>query len=370
MATTTTMTLAASAGDGSPSSRSTVTTIAAQAYHVLKINGYSNTLEAGRHHALSSCPFSAGGHTWHVSYYPNGGRDSNKNCISIFLVLKDIVTEEDVMAKVTFSLLDRYGNPVPSYTYHTQLRNFSTSPSRAKGFENFIRRDELERSEYLNDDCFAVAVHVIVPKEKPSIVVPPSNMHLHFGDLLVSKKGTDVKFLVGGEMFAAHRLVLAARSPVFKAELFGPTKKDTIDVIQIDNMEARVFKALLDFIYTDIWPEIGHGEDNVAMAQRLLAAADMYGLQRLKFVYEDKLCNHIDTGSVSTMLVLAEKHHCCKLKEACFTFLSSMSPPIVEDLNSSIFGSESEKTVSSSDNHGSQINRIDIRIQPWQNADV
>uniref|UniRef100_A0A0E0EY89 BTB domain-containing protein n=1 Tax=Oryza meridionalis TaxID=40149 RepID=A0A0E0EY89_9ORYZ len=321
MATTTTMTLAASAGDGSPSSRSTVTTIAAQAYHVLKINGYSNTLEAGRHHALSSCPFSAGGHTWHVSYYPNGGRDSNKNCISIFLVLKDIVTEED-------------------------------------------------RSEYLNDDCFAVAVHVIVPKEKPSIVVPPSNMHLHFVDLLVSKEGTDVKFLVGGEMFAAHRLVLAARSPVFKAELFGPTKKGTIDVIQIDNMEARVFKALLDFIYTDIWPEIGHGEDNVAMAQRLLAAADMYGLQRLKFVYEDKLCNHIDTGSASTMLVLAEKHHCCKLKEACFTFLSSMSPPIVEDLNSSIFGSESEKTVSSSDNHGSQINRIDIRIQPWQNADV
>ncbi|BAF26585.1 BTB/POZ and MATH domain-containing protein 1 [Oryza sativa Japonica Group] len=349
---------------------STVTTIAAQAYHVLKINGYSNTLKAGRHHPLSSCPFSAGGHTWHVSYYPHGCRDSNKDCISIFLVLEDIVTDEDVMAKATFSLLDRYGNPVPSYTYHTKLRNFSTSSGRARGFENFIRRDELERSEYLNDDYFAVAAHVIIPKKKPSVVVPPSNMHLYFGDLLVSKEGTDVKFLVGGEMFAAHRLVLAARSPVFKAELFGPTKKGTIDAIQIDNMEARVFKALLEFIYTDIWSEIGHGKDNVAMAQQLLAAADRYGLQRLKFVYEDKLCNHIDTCSVSTMLVLAEKHHCCKLKEACSTFLSFMSPPIVEDLNSSIFGSELEKTVSSSENHGSQINRTDIRIQPWQNADV
>ncbi|KAF2913740.1 hypothetical protein DAI22_10g109600 [Oryza sativa Japonica Group] len=309
MATTTATTLAASAGDGSsPPSRSTVMTIAAQAYHVLKINGYSNTLKAGCHYPLSSCPFSAGGHTWH-----------------------------DVLAKATFSLLDRYGNPVLSYTYHTKFRNFSTYSGSARGFKNFIRRDELERSEYLNDDYFAIAAHVIIPKEKPSVVVPPSNMHLHYGDLLVSKEGTDVKFLVGGEMFAAHRLVLAARSLVFKAELFGPTKKGTIDAIQIDNMKARVFKALLGFIYTDIWPEIGHGKDNVAMAQQLLAAADRYGLQRLKFVYEDKLCNHIDTYSVSTMLVLVEKHHCCKLKEACSTFLSSMSPPIVEDPNSSIF---------------------------------
>uniref|UniRef100_A0A0E0DCH7 BTB domain-containing protein n=1 Tax=Oryza meridionalis TaxID=40149 RepID=A0A0E0DCH7_9ORYZ len=354
MVTTTATTLAASAGDGSsPPSRSTVTTIAAQAYHVLKINGYSNTLKAGRHHPLSSCPFSAGGHTWHVSYYPNGCRDSNKDCISIFLALEGIVTED-------------------RRTCWQKLHSACSidTGTRARGFENFIRRDELERSEYLNDDYFAIAAHVIIPKEKPSVVVPPSNMHLHYGDLLVSKEGTDVKFLVGGEMFAAHRLVLAARSPVFKAEFFGPTKKGTIDAIQIDNMEARVFKALLGFIYTDIWLEIGHGKDNVAMAQQLLAATDRYGLQRLKFVYEDKLCNHIDTCSVSTMLVLVEKHHCCKLKEACSTFLSSMSPPIVEDPNSSIFGSELEKTVSSSENHGSQINRTDIRIQPWQNADV
>nr|XP_015613686.1 BTB/POZ and MATH domain-containing protein 2-like [Oryza sativa Japonica Group] len=316
MATTTATTLAASAGDGSsPPSRSTVMTIAAQAYH--------------RRRPHLAC----------LSYYPNGCRDSNKDCISIFLALEGIVTED-------------------------------RRTCCARGFKNFIRRDELERSEYLNDDYFAIAAHVIIPKEKPSVVVPPSNMHLHYGDLLVSKEGTDVKFLVGGEMFAAHRLVLAARSLVFKAELFGPTKKGTIDAIQIDNMKARVFKALLGFIYTDIWPEIGHGKDNVAMAQQLLAAADRYGLQRLKFVYEDKLCNHIDTYSVSTMLVLVEKHHCCKLKEACSTFLSSMSPPIVEDPNSSIFGSELKKTVSSSENHGSQINRTDIRIQLWQNADV
>ncbi|EEC67017.1 hypothetical protein OsI_33737 [Oryza sativa Indica Group] len=301
MATTTATTLAASAGDGSsPPSRSTVMTIAAQAYHVLKINGYSNTLKAGCHYPLSSCPFSAGGHTWHVS----------------------ATTQTDAA---------------------TATRTASPSSSRLRA--SSPRIGGRAGKSYIQP---ARSIREPGAVEKPSVVVPPSNMHLHYGDLLVSKEGTDVKFLVGGEMFAAHRLVLAARSPVFKAELFGPTKKGTIDAIQIDNMEARVFKALLGFIYTDIWPEIGPGKDNVAMAQQLFAAADRYGLQRLKFVYEDKLCNHIDTCSVSTMLVLVEKHHCCKLKEACSTFLSSMSPPIVEDPNSSIFGSELEKTVSSS----------------------
>ncbi|KAB8112806.1 hypothetical protein EE612_051541, partial [Oryza sativa] len=51
---------------------------------------------------------------------------------------------------------------------------------------------------------------------------------------------------------AAHRCVLAARSPVFRAELFGPMKESAATaVITVDDMEAEVFRALLAFIYTD-----------------------------------------------------------------------------------------------------------------------
>jgi speckle-type POZ protein len=41
------------------------------------------------------------------------------------------------------------------------------------------------------------------------------------GALLDSTDGTDVSFVVAGETFDAHGAVLAARSPVFKAELLG-----------------------------------------------------------------------------------------------------------------------------------------------------
>jgi speckle-type POZ protein len=160
-------------------------------------------------------------------------------------------------------------------------------------------------------------------QETPSVVLPPSDMHRHFGDLLSSKEDVDVEFRVGTEKFSAHRLVLAARSRVFRAQLFGPMKEGTArEPIRIDGMEAQVFSTLLTFMYTDALPDMDQ-QDEYDMAQHLLVAADMYDLERLKLICEDRLCNHISMSSVATILVLAEQHHCPVLKEACLVFLSS-----------------------------------------------
>ncbi|CAL4916797.1 unnamed protein product [Urochloa decumbens] len=146
--------------------------------------------------------------------------------------------------------------------------------------------------------------------------------------LLLTENGADVVFEVGSQTFAAHRCVLAARSPVFKAELFGTMKESvTTGIVCIDDIEAQVFKALLYFIYTDSLPkakkEEGEEEEDDVMSQHLLVAADKYNLERLKLICEDKLCKYIDVGTVATILALAEQHHCTRLKKACFDFLSS-----------------------------------------------
>ncbi|OEL36187.1 BTB/POZ and MATH domain-containing protein 1, partial [Dichanthelium oligosanthes] len=147
------------------------------------------------------------------------------------------------------------------------------SDRRAFGFDRFIEREILERSEYLKDDSFTLRVQVHVVKETPSLLVPPSNIQQHLGSLL-SMEGADVEFRVGGETFVAHRLVLAARSPIFNAELYSPMKEGMVtNTIHIDDMEAQVFKAMLNFIYTDSWPEMEQ-EDESAMTQHLLVAAD------------------------------------------------------------------------------------------------
>ena len=69
-------------------------------------------------------------------------------------------------------------------------------------------------------------------------------MSKSFGMILESGKGTDVSFEVDGEVFAAHKLMLAARSPVFRAQLFGPLKDKNTERIKVEDMEAPVFKVL------------------------------------------------------------------------------------------------------------------------------
>ncbi|KAF8722878.1 hypothetical protein HU200_022014 [Digitaria exilis] len=164
---------------------------------------------------------------------------------------------------------------------------------------------------------------------RPFVVVPPSDMHRHLGDLLATEGGADVTFKVAGEIFRAHRYILAARSPVFKVELLGAMKESTAtgDCIQIDDMLVQLFKALLHFVYNDSLPEMEVQEEAV-MAQHLLEAADRYDMQRLKLICEDKLCNHLEVSTVATTLALAEQHNCQGLKEACIEFL--ISPDALE----------------------------------------
>ncbi|CAL5031991.1 unnamed protein product [Urochloa decumbens] len=321
---------------GDPTRSGISTIVVARSYHVIKIDGYSRSLNTtqGYRPSFHSDPFRAGGHTWHVIYEPMGSPCHPENTedmyISVSLALDDAV-DEAVMAMGTFSLLDQDMKPVHAYTSTTITNNFGVSS--VVGVERFIKRQDLEQSEYLKDDCFAIRVYVRIIREAPSMAVPPPDIHRHLGDLLSSKEGTDVEFRVRGEMFAAHRLVLGARSPVFRAELFGPMKEGTaMDVIEIDDMEAQVFGALLTFMYMDAWPPEIKQEDECIMAQHLLAAADRYALQRLKLMCEEKLREQMDTSSVASILALAEQHQSPRLKEACFKFLGFSSVAFLRPL--------------------------------------
>uniref|UniRef100_R7W5I1 BTB/POZ domain-containing protein n=1 Tax=Aegilops tauschii TaxID=37682 RepID=R7W5I1_AEGTA len=105
-------------------------------------------------------------------------------------------------------------------------------------------------------------------------------------------------------------------------QLFGPMMENDAKSIQIDDMEAKVFKMMLHFIYTDTLPNIDEGEI-VEMAQHLFVAADRYNLERLKLICANMLCNYMDVSTVATTLALAEQHDCDRLKEVCYRFLAS-----------------------------------------------
>ncbi|CAL4979502.1 unnamed protein product [Urochloa decumbens] len=309
--------------------------------HVLRIECFSQTKGLGERKCIKSDPFSVGGHTWVVRYYPDG--DRTDSCIETDWISVDVwlaepaSRDEEVRAGINFSILNEQGKPVQAFKKFCSDKTQvfpplgRSSESWLWGYEKFIKRKPgLERSSYLKGDCLRIKCDVTVVEfgvrkegaKRRRITVPPSDLHQDLGRLLSSQRGGDVVFKVGDEFFPAHRSVLAARSSVFNAEFFGPMNEKTDGHIRIEDMEANVFKVLLDFMYTDSLPAMDEGEE-IVMAQHLLVAEDRYDLKRLKLICEDKLCNHINIETVATTMALAEQHGSQGLRESCFEFLST-----------------------------------------------
>ncbi|XP_037480754.1 BTB/POZ and MATH domain-containing protein 1-like [Triticum dicoccoides] len=128
--------------------------------------------------------------------------------------------------------------------------------------------------------------------------------------------GADVTILVGGRRFRAHRFMLAMRAPLLDAQIFGPT-------MEVADMEPDIFQILLHYVYTDSLPPCDGQGYSTAAVEHLLAAADRYGLGRLKAMCQGELCGRIDANTVMATLALADQYICERLKDACLEFLSS-----------------------------------------------
>ncbi|KAL8128772.1 hypothetical protein V2J09_017927 [Rumex salicifolius] len=306
--------------------------------HEFRINGYSLSKGLGVGKYMASETFHVGGYSWAIYFYPDGkSPEDNASYVSAFIALASDGT--DVRALFELTLLDQSGKG--NHKVHSHFgRTLESGPYTLKyrgsmGYKRFLKRIALETSDYLKEDCLIIRAVVGVVKsqtEAPksyNIPVPPSDMGLQFGKVFEGDKGCDVSFEVDEEVFAAHKLVLAARSPVFKAQLFGPMKEKNMQCIKVEDMEAPVFKVLLHFIYWDDLPDmqefvsLNSKRASTILAQHLLAAADRYGLERLRLVCEARLCEHIAINTVATTLALAEQHHCFQLKAVCLKFIAS-----------------------------------------------
>jgi speckle-type POZ protein len=177
--------------------------------------------------------------------------------------------------------------------------------------------------DYVKDGYVTFMVGVIVLGDSP-IPVPSSDIAGHLGRLLDHTDGSDdVAFSAGGETFRAHRAILAARSPVFKAQLFGSMADARMRCITLHDIKPATFQILLRFIYTDELPrdeEIQSSSSNIELFQNLLAAADMYQLDRLKLMCARKLWECVSGETVAKVLGCAELHNCPELKRTCLDF--------------------------------------------------
>ncbi|KAF7067294.1 hypothetical protein CFC21_073201 [Triticum aestivum] len=318
--------------DGKLQSASVVVCGAASGYHLFIVDGYSRIKEnTPNGKSIKSRPFRVGGYWWVILYSPNGERTQDVGHASITLALDQDVSRH-VKVQFEFSFIDQIDKQKSSRIRSSEVASLSTGTSC--GHHRWMNSGDFEASRHLRDDSFIIRCDVFVATAVGSIAptstieVPKPDVLRQFGDLLQTKLGADVTFEVGGETFDAHRCVLATRSSVFRAQLFGSMMEGTTSVIHIEDMAPSVFRALLTFIYNDSLPKKEYDEEDeqVTWLQHLLVAADRYDLPKLKLMCEDELCKHLDMSSVATILDLAEQYHCSRLKEECVQFARLLPP--------------------------------------------
>ncbi|XBI57913.1 hypothetical protein VPH35_039223 [Triticum aestivum] len=294
--------------------------------HVFEISGYSQHRDrVGDLNAVASAVFAVGGYDWQIVFCPVGILDRVKDYVQVFLLLRSKDKDARVRASFQLSLVDVAGCS-PPHTM-TGTHGYDSGSKFFSGFLEFMERSELEASLYLRDDRLTIECVITIAEDAKPFKVPPSDITEHLGKLLRGKEGADVVFEVQGEAFPAHKVVLAMRSPVFKAELYGARREKNTSHITIADMQPAVFEGLLHFIYTDSLPAMDDlsQDDYQETIRHLLVAADRYAMERLKIICESILCENIDAKTVVTTFAWAYQHHCDRLNDACIQFIASFS---------------------------------------------
>ncbi|PVH37200.1 hypothetical protein PAHAL_6G269800 [Panicum hallii] len=255
---------------------------------------YEQTKHLAAREAVHSDPISAGGHMWRINWYPRGICTSGR-MRGVTMMVELMSKSRNAKAIVEASLLIK-GEELDLVASEGSFLRVFEIRFHNLGWLCFL--DHKDLLKYVIDGQITVFCTIMVLHDDSSIPVPPSDIGKHLGTLLDSTDGVDVSFIVDGETFHAHRAVLAARSPVFRA---------TMSSITLHDIAPATFTVMLQFMYTDALP----GDDKLGdspneMFKHLLAAADRYALDRLKILCAQRLWDNVSVDTVGDALACAE----------------------------------------------------------------
>ncbi|XP_023017795.1 kelch like ECH associated protein 1 isoform X1 [Leptinotarsa decemlineata] len=118
---------------------------------------------------------------------------------------------------------------------------------------------------------------------------------------------TDVVLEVGKDVFYAHKVVLAAASPYFKAMFTGGLKECDMNRVKLQGVSPTALARLINFMYTG---RIRVTENNVC---QLLPAATMLQVCNVIQACCDFLEHQLDPSNAIGIATFAEQHGCIDL---------------------------------------------------------
>jgi len=179
--------------------------------------------------------------------------------------------------------------------------------------------------------CLRVAKAMLAPRLRLAVEPVQSQTHGALEDyakLLTDTALADVTFAVDGQRFPAHRCVLAARSPYFKA-LFASGqgmreegRRAAGGEIVLEEVSACEFERLLEYLYGNKLPEgeeweAGPGPGEIAVVADRFQASGLYAHCVVQFV------GGLQVSNVVVRLVQARDSGLAELEEVAMGYLKA-----------------------------------------------
>ncbi|KAM7340658.1 hypothetical protein ACRRTK_001273 [Alexandromys fortis] len=298
------------------------------------ISNFSFCLDGLMGNYIKSSTFSSGANNeqkWCLEVDLNGVDKESRGYLSLLLGLSSSPTGP-VWANFQFWILTANGEK-SHITKRPRVLPFR--PNQYWGFRRFILRDDLLALPQwlLPDDNLTLFCEVSTVQDyistseentQPRLTIPRCTLVDDLGKLWENSRFTDCCLVVAGQEFQAHKAILAARSPVFRAMFKDDTEENKKNRIEIHDLEPQAFKTMMGFIYTGKAPNLHSKADAV------LAAADKYGLLHLKVMCERTLCRDLSVENAAHTLIVADRHSAVHLKTQALDFITAHASQVSE----------------------------------------
>jgi len=276
---------------------------------------------------------------WNIGIYPRGqSLEAKEDYVGMYLYNKG---NAKVMANYKLDLIDCTGNKRESVKPKGGPKEFESSGEMHSswGKLKWLKREELDAQPdllphgHLTIQC---TVTVLGPQKilTGSDFSTNSNLLVNcknqigddLGRFFYDKEFTDIKIQCGGQSFDCHMVILAARSPVFKAMFQSNMKEKQTQTVNIDDFKAEVVGEMLNFIYTG---NVSSQDAILDIASELLKVADKYQLDLLKNICEESLCSILKVNNCVEYLVLGDMYDTLKLKEKALRLVVENADSII-----------------------------------------
>jgi speckle-type POZ protein len=307
-----------------------------------KISNYSQQkLKNGPGKRISSQTFSVsyeGDLEFTLKFYPQGYVQSDDDEVtngekwaSVFLDAEGR-KKYDTSNHFELSFLDADGEKLCKHRFHDKI------PFKGWGYPKFIRHADLEnpvnnlmqndtlticcRVEETNSETKSESTECDCLTEKTATTRARRKLGEDLACVL-DDKYADFVFKVENEKIAAHKNILAARSPVFDAMFQHNMLENRTNEAEIKDVTPAAFKALLQFIYT------GHCKVG-NLAEELLIAANKYDIQELKQICAKKSGKKLTVDNAVRLLVLSDLHRARDLKGGVIRFINENAAAVMK----------------------------------------